>query len=82
MHSMLNVATLLKTAVLTVMDYMYSRMDRKRGHVTCGNQLAIEREESFKKFASFKVELLLCVGLLGSSRISHRLIREKMTPAR
>ena len=27
----------------------YSRMDRKRGHVMCGNRLAIEREESLKK---------------------------------
>ena len=25
-------------------------MDGKRGHVTCGNQLAIERQESFRKF--------------------------------
>ena len=39
------------------MDYL--RMDGKRGHVTCGNQLAIERQESFKKFASLEEELLL-----------------------
>ena len=45
------------------MDYL--RMDKKRGHVTCGNQLAIERQESLKKFASFAEELLLCLGLLG-----------------
>ena len=32
------------------MDYL--RMDGKRGHVTCGNRLAIERQESFQKFAS------------------------------
>ena len=30
------------------MDYL--RMDRKQGHVTSGNQLAIEREESFQNF--------------------------------
>ena len=42
-----------------------SRMDGKRGHVTCGNRLAIEREESFQKFASLEEELLLCSGLLG-----------------
>ena len=39
------------------MDYL--RMDGKRGHVTCGNRLAIERQESFQKFASLNVELLL-----------------------
>ena len=39
------------------MDYL--RMDGKRGHVTCGNRLAIERQESFKKFASLQEELLL-----------------------
>ena len=39
------------------MDYL--RMDGKRGHVTCGNQLAIERQESFQKFASLEEELLL-----------------------
>ena len=33
----------------------------------CGNQLAIECEESRPKFASFEVELLLCLGLMGSS---------------
>ena len=31
------------------MDYL--RMDGKRGHVTCGNRLAIERQESFQEFA-------------------------------
>ena len=40
-----------------IMDYL--RMDGKRGHVTCGNRLAIERQESFQKFASFQEELLL-----------------------
>ena len=39
------------------MDYL--RMDGKRGHVTCGNRLAIERQESFQKFASLQEELLL-----------------------
>ena len=37
----------------------YLRMDGKRGHVTCGNRLAIERQESFQKFASLQEELLL-----------------------
>ena len=37
----------------------HSRMDGKRGHVTCGNRLAIERQESFQKFASLQEELLL-----------------------
>ena len=39
------------------MDYL--RMDEKRGHVTCGNRLAIERQESFQTFASLEEELLL-----------------------
>ena len=39
------------------MDYL--RMDGKRGHVTYGNRLAIERQESFEKFASLEEELLL-----------------------
>ena len=39
------------------MDYL--RMDGKRGHVTCGNRLAIERQESFQKFARLQEELLL-----------------------
>ena len=44
-------------------------MDGKRGHVTCGNRLTIERQESFQKFASLEEELLLpsaqaCVGTL------------------
>ena len=39
------------------MDYL--RMDGKRGHVTCGNRLAFERQESFQKFASLQEELLL-----------------------
>ena len=58
-------------------------MDRRRGHVMCGNQLAIEREESFQNFASFEEGLhLLCVGLLGYSKTSSSgLILEKMTPA-
>ena len=51
----------------SVMDYL--RMDGKRGHVTCGNRLAIERQESFQKVASLEEELLLqsaqaCVGTL------------------
>ena len=40
-----------------IMDYL--RMDGKRGHVTCGNRSAIERQESFQKFASLEEELLL-----------------------
>ena len=63
-----------------IMDYL--RMDWKLGHVTCGNRLLIEREESLQKFASFEVELLPCLGLLGSSKILHALIGEKMTPTR
>ena len=39
------------------MDYL--RMDGKQGHVTCGNWLAFERQESFQKFASLQEELLL-----------------------
>ena len=62
------------------MDYL--RIDGKRGHVRCGNRLAIEREESFQNFASFEEELMLCLGLLGSYSISHGLISGKMTPAR
>ena len=59
----------------------YLRMDGKRGHVTCGNRLAIERQESFQKFASFKEELLLYLGLLGSYNVLHGLFGIKMTPA-
>ena len=44
-------------ALNTTMDNL--RMDEKRGHLTCGNRLAIERQESFKKFASLEEELLL-----------------------
>ena len=33
--------------LVKTMDYL--RMDGKRGHVTCGNRLAIERQESFQK---------------------------------
>ena len=62
------------------MDYL--RMDGKRGHVTCGNRLAIERQESFQKFASLEEELLFSSGLLGPYKISHCLIWGKMTPAR
>ena len=58
------------------------RMDGKRSHVTCGNRLAIERKESFQKFASLEEELLLCLGLLGPCKISYGLIWGKMTPAR
>ena len=43
--------------ITLIMDYL--RMDGKRGHVTCGNRLAIERQESFQKFASLQEELLL-----------------------
>ena len=42
-------------------------MDGKRGHATCGNQLAIERQESFQKFASLEEKisaLLRPVGIL------------------
>ena len=71
----------LRIFLLTIaMDYL--RMDGKRGHVTCGNRLAIERQESFKKFASLEEELLFCSGLLGPYKISHCLIWGKMTPAR
>ena len=58
-------------------------MDRKRGHVTCGNQLALKRKESSQKFASFEEELhLLCLGMLGFSKTSLcGLILEKMIPA-
>ena len=61
----------------------YSRMDRKRSHVTCGNWLAIERKESCQKFASFEEELhLLCLGLLGASKTSScGSFFENMTPA-
>ena len=62
------------------MDYL--RMDGKRGHVTCGNRSAIERQESFQKFASFEEELLFFSGLLGPYKISHGLTWGKMTPAR
>ena len=48
------------------MDYL--RVDGKRGHVTCGNRLAIERQESFQKFASLEEELLLCSGLWDPTR--------------
>ena len=44
-------------SVHSSMDYL--RMDGKRGHMTCGNRLAIERQESFQKFASLQEELLL-----------------------
>ena len=53
---------------------VHVRMDGKRGHVMCGNRLAIERQESFQKFASFEEELPLCLGLLGLYKISHGLI--------
>ena len=62
------------------MDYL--RMDGKRGHVTYGNRLAIERQESFQTFASLEEELLVCSGLLGPYKISHCLIWGKMTRAR
>ena len=47
----------LVTFLGNIMDYL--RMDGERGHVTCGNRLAIERQESFQKFASLEEELLL-----------------------
>ena len=47
----------IDTCITLSMDYL--RMDGKRGHVTCGNRLAIERQESFQKFASLEEELLL-----------------------
>ena len=50
---------------------------KDRRHVMCGNRLAIKREESFKKFASFEEELLLCLCLLGSSKILDDLIWRK-----
>ena len=53
------IANLLMTLIFVTMDYMYLRMDGKLGHVTCGNRLAIERQESFQKFASLEEELLL-----------------------
>ena len=46
-------------SICYIMDYLPVRMDGKRGHVTCGNRLAIERQESFQKFASLQEELLL-----------------------
>ena len=60
----------------------YLRMNGKRGHVTCGNRSAIERQESFQKFASLVKEILLCLGLLRPYKISQGLIWGKMTPAR
>ena len=50
-------------------------MNKKQSHVTSGNRLAIEHEESLEKFASCEVEFLLC-------KISQGLIQEKMTQAR
>ena len=48
----------------------------------CGNPLVIKHVESFQKFASFEgLLILLCLDLLGSSKILHGLIWEKMTPA-
>ena len=52
------VPTNVKFAV-PIWNLLYLRMDGKRGHVTCGNRLAIERQESFQKFASLEEELLL-----------------------
>ena len=52
-----SVADIFFSSVGLTMDYL--RMDGKRGHVTCGNRLAIERQESFQKFASLEEELLL-----------------------
>ena len=66
---------------MAMIKLVWARMDGKRGHVTCGDWLAIEREESFKKFASLEEELLLCLGLLGHCKISHCLILGKTTPA-
>ena len=42
-----------------IMDYL--RLDRKQGHMTCGNWLAIECEESFQNFeASRRSSTWLC----------------------
>ena len=49
----------LETLGLLRLPMDYLRMDGKRGHVTCGNRLEIERQESFQKFASLQEELLL-----------------------
>ena len=59
-------------------------MDGKRGHVTCGNQLAIERQELVKKFAGLEEDqgtpaLLRPVGTLQDFAL---LDMGKMTPAR
>ena len=72
----------LKGTSLTGNSMDFLRMDGKRGHVTCGNRLAIERQEAFQKFASFEEELLPYLGLVGLYKISHGLIWRKMTPAR
>ena len=53
------------------------RMDGKRGHVTCGNRLEIERQESFQKFASLQEELLLCSGLWDPTRFRMAWFGEK-----
>ena len=42
--------------IVVTMDYL--QMDGKRGHVMHGNRLAIERQESFQKFASLEEEIL------------------------
>ena len=75
-----DLGTVTDSDLMTTMGYL--RMDGKRGHVTCGNRLAIERQESFQKFASLEEELLLCSVLLGPCKISHCSIWGKMTPAR
>ena len=59
-------------------------MDGKRGHVTCGNQLAIELQELVKKFAGLEEDqgtpaLLRPVGTLQDFAL---LDMGKMTPAR
>ena len=41
-------------------------MDGKRGHVMCGNWLAIERQESFQKFASLEEDLLALLRPVGT----------------
>ena len=72
-----------KDKILTLGIFMdYLRMDGKRGHVTCGNRLTIERQESFQKSASLEEELLFSSSLLGPYKISHCMIWGKMAPAR
>ena len=77
------VSFILLVQSVKTMDYL--RMDRKRGHMTCGNWLAIECKESFYKFASFDsmrktLALLKPFGLYPHkyTKISHSLIWGKI----